>query len=313
MSGWAEQCLLPTTSVSCHGFEWRPANIDCFLRELDRLCQDVAERLLFRGHRRSDWLLDSTAARSLKMKFRVDQTSHHSVWLIHPHEDANMHRFEAELQYSLTMEWLRKTERIVLNPELIRICERGNGDPLLTYHINRQQNPNDVRYPDIAPLGTNLLDFTRNRLIGLFFANRNRERGSEGALFVVRPTATGKSLVRGSNSLEAIHQNLQRPWRRFPNRPFYGPPQWIKPYGNLRNVHDPKPHRQEAEYWVQRDLSRDFEIHWQQLWRQTGHRPYIKLVLPIDSASWLDQYLADNSIHGSYLFPSTIFDGHVVR
>jgi hypothetical protein len=59
-----------STFVNPNTREWVPHSFDDFLRELQHLEEqyNTEDRLLvFRGHRKSEWLLDSTFVRSCKM------------------------------------------------------------------------------------------------------------------------------------------------------------------------------------------------------------------------------------------------------
>jgi hypothetical protein len=60
------QPISKNTTVCADSGEWRPANFSGFLEDLRHLLKNSNEALLFRGHRQSDWLLDSTFSRSMK-------------------------------------------------------------------------------------------------------------------------------------------------------------------------------------------------------------------------------------------------------
>ncbi len=69
-----QRSALTKTVISSDNYEWRPADFKSFLKERDYIQSTINEACLFRGHRKTDRLLDSTFARSLKLKIGLPIT-----------------------------------------------------------------------------------------------------------------------------------------------------------------------------------------------------------------------------------------------
>lgn len=66
--------ILTNTVVSNDNYEWRPVDFKSFLTEQKHIQNIINEACLFRGHRKTDRLLDSTFARNLKLKIGLPVT-----------------------------------------------------------------------------------------------------------------------------------------------------------------------------------------------------------------------------------------------
>ena len=176
---------LASTIISENNYEWRPSNFQNLLIEIAHLQETINESLLYRGHRKSDWLLDSTIARSFKEKQNILITDRYPDFIL---DDVNM-------QHQLAKQYLQKMNKLILNSELQKLEKQGV-DTYFEFFRHQQQNPKDSNLHDIEPYGTCFIDFTQNWKVGLFFANFNRILKDEGALFVVRQTALGDVLQR---------------------------------------------------------------------------------------------------------------------
>jgi len=58
--------LLSTTKPGTVPWEWVPADFPSFVQELSHIashCKEIDHLALYRGHRKRDWLLDSTFMR----------------------------------------------------------------------------------------------------------------------------------------------------------------------------------------------------------------------------------------------------------
>ena len=257
----------------------------------------INEACLFRGHRKSEWLIDSTFARSLKEWQGIELTQRYPDHLINnvPH------------QHMLANKWVKKVNKIVISPELQAYAARGI-DPFYEYHKHLQQNPKDPLLNDIPPYGSAFIDFTEDWRVGLFFANAKRDLSEEGALYVVRQTVLGKVLYRGKTPFQDTFKALKDHLSSHPNKMYDHSPFWIEPDCHLKNSLDPKPKRQRAVYFAQMDLRVDLGLSWELLWEKNGAQVFVKLILPKGTKLEVEKFLEEEGITHEYLFPKTIFD-----
>lgn len=290
-----KQPSLNTTDVSDNNYEWRPADFKSFLTERDHLQSSINEACLFRGHRKTDWLLDATFARSLKLKLSLPDT----------HRYPEQALSDIEMQHALAKLWLQKVDAVQLNPDLVKMESQGI-DSYFEYHRHHQQNPYDYHIRDIDPKGTNFLDFSYDWRVGLYFANDKREDADEGALFIVRQTMLKKALLTNPffHTIEALRKALNQ----YPQHPYDGWPLLVYPKGQLRNSLDPKPTRQNAAYIAQMDFRFDLGLSWIDRHFLTGDQIFMKLILPAGTQQEVTDYLTGQGITRDYLFPPTIFD-----
>ena len=274
------------TSVDDATREWSPKNFEAFLAEIERLKHDAATTrslLLFRGHSKRTWRLDSSFVRAIKSSlFKADPEHGFSERL----------RNTAELNTTLSSLLLLKFGTIVVpSAELNRVAESDGIDPWFELMKRYQQYPNE----DLAPFGgTNLVDWSQSSDVALYFANE--ARNGAGAIFVCDATATGKTLQRVS--VETILANIQEQIaRREPNGVplLFSPPRQIA-YERAKN--------QQAVYFAQMDLRIDLLEHWR-IQEQASPQEAIalKIVLPQGSEESCDRYLASKGINGSFIYP----------
>ena len=257
----------------------------------------IDEACLFRGHRQIDWLLDSTFARSLKSLRGVKTTERYSEELL----------ASVSAQHEFARIWLQKYHRLQLSRQLQQVRSQGV-DVYFEHYRHQQQNPNAPRLADISPFGTNFIDFSYNWEVALYFANSNREK-EEGALFLVRQTALGPVLYRGSNATQEKADELEKWLAERPEEMYGHLPLMIAPEKQLNNVLDPKANRQEAIYLMQTDFRIDLELSWELMKESSKEQVFVKLILPADSHEEVQTYLMTRGITNEYLFPKTIFDG----
>jgi hypothetical protein len=289
--------LKTSTAVNQDGHEWRPASFSDFLEELAHLNGTINEACFFRGQRKSDRLLDSTLARNIKLERGMD--------VIQLYTDKELN--SVSLQHQLAQVWLRKFRMVQLSPQLQMYVKRGV-DGYFEYHRHYQQNPDDPLLKDYPPFGTNFIDFSYNWKVGLFFANRRREKDDEGALFVVRQTALGPVLYQNKDSVSENVKALEIWLRDRPNDMYPHLPLMIYPKFQLNNWLDPKPNRQEAVYMMQVDFRCELEFSWKILQEEKQVQVFTKLILPAGSHDEVESYLSAEGITEKYLFPPTKFD-----
>ncbi|MBI2742482.1 MAG: hypothetical protein HYX48_01000 [Chlamydiales bacterium] len=290
-----KQPALNTTVVSAYNYEWQPVDFKSFLTECHHIQSTLNEACLFRGHRKADRILDSTFARSLKLKLGLPETHRY------PEETLS----DIKMQHALAKLWLQKVDGIQLNPDLVKMESQGI-DPYFEYHRHHQHNRDDPNIMDIDPKGTNFLDFSYDWKVGLYFANEKREDIDEGALFIVRQTMLKKALL--TNPFYHIIEALRNALNQYPQYPYDGWPLLVCPEEQLRNPLDPKPTRQNAVYIAQMDFRFDVGLSWMDRHFLTGDQIFMKLILPAGTQQEVTDYLSAHGITRNYLFPSTIFD-----
>jgi hypothetical protein len=107
----------------------------------------IDEACLFRGQRQSDWLVDSTFARSLKSLNGVKTTERYL-------EDVLA---SVAVQHEFARIWLQKFYRVQLSPQLQQFRSQ-EVDRYFEAYRHQQQNPNAPHLTDISPFGTNFID-----------------------------------------------------------------------------------------------------------------------------------------------------------
>ena len=155
---------IKSTIVAEHEYEWVPSSLDNLLKEIDHISKIVSKDdalILYRGQANSDWLLDSTFVRnSIVSLFNIDN------YLALPasiRQRVSFHRAVASL-------FLMKFDRIIRPSKEALQKELSHGiDPYFELLKHIQQYPE--KYIDVPFIkGTNLIDWTYNVNIALFFS-----------------------------------------------------------------------------------------------------------------------------------------------
>ena len=274
------------TSVHPATREWLPQTFEAFIAEIEHLkrgAETVKSLLLFRGHSKRIWRLDSSFVRAIKTcLFQIDPV----------HGFATRLRDSAELNTTLSSLLLLKFGTIVEpSAELIKVAENDGVDPWFELMKRYQQYPNE----DPTPFGgTNLIDWSKSCDVALHFANE--ERNGAGAIFVCDATATGKTLQRVP--VETILGKVQEQMARGEAN---GVPLLFSPE---RQIAYQRAKNQEAVYFAQMDLRIDLMEHWR-IQEQTNAQEVIalKVVLPAGSEQSCKSYLASKGINSSFIYP----------
>ncbi len=268
--------------------EWLPDSFEACLGELEHLKQVAAKTnalLLFRGHSRREWRLDSTFVRSVKSRLLdmdpVDGFARH-LW------------HSGDLNASLSNLLLLKFGTLVgPSDELLAVAVKDDVDPWFELMKRYQQYPNE----DELPLkGTNLIDWSQSCDVAVYFANEHRESSGSGAIFVCDATATGRTL-QTMPVAEILAKVRAQVMQGLPN----GAPLLFSP---KRQIAYQRAKNQQAVYFAQMDLRLDLLELWRlQEQANPGETIAVKIVLPPGSEQECAAYLASKGINRAFVFP----------
>lgn len=277
----------PDTYINPTSKDWVPKTFDNFLSELDHIissCQNRGSLVVFRGHSRSEWLLDSTFVRSCKA----------AIFGLPP-----MARLSAvisdsiELHFVLLNLFLLKFGVLVRPSSELEVLAANDGiDAWFELMKRYQQFPEE----DLSYLkGSHLLDWTQSSEIALYFANY--KRSGEGAVYICDATATGETLqiISVGEILERMDEtgNAGKP---------LGCPLLFHPQ---KQILCKRANNQQAVYFAQMDLRYDLEAQWRLREREIeDEKIIIKLVLPSGCEKVVEQYLLDRGITNSFIYPN---------
>lgn len=279
---------LSDTVVSTVTREWIPNSFDSFLHELNHIvdyCKTKNSLVLFRGHRKREWLLDSTFVRSFKTTlFRI------------PPEEILSQRIvsSAEFHPAILNLFLLKFG-VLARPseELEAAAQQYDVDAWFEFMKRLQQYP-EMEDDFFFLKGSNLLDWTQSADVALYFANENRN--SAGAIYICDATATGKTLqILPLGKILDKMSELGKAGLPLGAPLLFSPPKQIL-------CHRAK--NQQAVYFAQMDLRFDLAHIWQL--RETelpGETISIKLVLPAGCEAEAALYLAKKEITQSFIYP----------
>lgn len=276
----------PSTAIENAPWEWVPTSFANFLEEVDHVqthCKELGDRLvLYRGHRESKWLLDSTFVRWCKQQ----------VFGIEPWQKIGPDRFRlsAKHQQILLNLFFLKFDFLARPSDTLFDLEEEHGiDPWFEFMKRIQQYPEEDRNHF---KGSFVLDWTRNPDVAIYFANESRV--DEGALWILDATATGKTLqiVKVAEILKKMDK-LGRSDRSL------GAPLLFYPKKQLAHK---RAKNQDPVYIAQMDLRVDLSEVWANL-HKPDERIFIKLILPAGTNEECVQYLEDRGLNREFLFP----------
>lgn len=278
---------MPDTNVDTTSKEWIPTSFDNFIIELNHI-SDSYEKissdglLLFRGHKKRNWLLDSTFVRSAK----------ELVLKINKEERIPKHLVDSkELHLVLLNLYLLKYGRMIRpSDELESVADNHGIDSWFELMKRHQQYEEEDNY---FIKGTNLIDWSKSANVALYFANSNRTE--EGAIFICDAKATGKTL-----QTKPVGEILDLMNERG-NSEALGPPLLFCPPKQILNC---RAKNQQAIYFAQMDLRYDLESIWRLCEKNNENKTiFIKLVLPLNSIEDAKQFLDKKMITEKFIYP----------
>lgn len=279
------------TFVNPSTLEWVPGSFDDLLRELRHLEEQYNSEdqlLVFRGHRKRKWLLDSTFVRSCKeVLFGLKVHDRFSKRLV---DSVNLH-------LALLNLFLFKFGILTRPSDELFVLEKSRDiDPWFEFMKRVQQHPDEEHDGPFCLKGTNILDWTKSSDVALYFANDNR--AGDGAVYICDATATGKTLqvVSVESILEKMHEEGNA-------GKALGVPLMFHPQHQIMNQ---RAKNQQAIYFSQMDLRVDLETIWREQEKLLENETIIlKLVLPSGTESQVSEYLSSKSITTEFLYPKT--------
>lgn len=282
---------LPSTSVKEATKEWVPKSFGDLLHELQyiaRLFNREDNLLVFRGHRKREWLLDSTFVRSCKsVLFNIDEHSRFSKRLA---ESLDLHRVLLNL-------FLLKFGTLVQpSKELVELEISRGIDPWFELMKRIQQHSDESQDGPFPIKGTNILDWTRSLDVALFFAND--KRNGEGAIYVCDATATGKTLqtIPVGKILDKMNEEGNAGQA-------LGIPLMFHP---ARQILNRRAKNQQAIYFAQLELRVDLETIWREQEKVLdGETIVLKLILPAGTETNVSAYLLDRGITEAFIYANS--------
>lgn len=226
---------------------------------------------MYRGHRERGWLIDSTFARSFKEKVFCLSTGE---------KFENCVLNSSELQYSVLNLFLLKYGVLVRpSEELESASYQYNLDSWFELMKRYQQYPDEDSF---FLKGTNMLDWSQSFNVALYFANKERE--SEGAIFVCDATATGKT-----QQIMPMGEIIDKMKELGNSGKALGVPLLFCP---KKQIECRRARNQQAVYFAQMDLRYDLESIWRiQEKSLNGEKIITKVVLPANTQDFVSEYL----------------------
>ena len=294
---------VPTTLVTNTGSQWEPASFSEFLEELAHVhshCASLNHYILYRGHARVAWRLDSTFARFVKTQ----------ILGINPSDQIkDDYRHSLEFHRLLNSLFLCKFGTLTLpSAELLRASEKHGLDPWFEWMKRIQQYPKD----DLTNLrGTFLLDWTQDWRIAVFFANHERLQDEPGAVYIADGTEAGSILHRDlmvGDILAKIREAFLK------DQPL-GCPLIFCPQ---RQIACQRAKNQDAIYVAQMDLRVDLTELWHLVERERsdGSRILLRILLPKATTHEAQKWLDKHGVTEQYVYPDkggTPTNGHGVK
>jgi hypothetical protein len=281
---------LNTTEIGPEPWEWIPQDFPSFVEELKLICKHCSvlkHLIIFRGHRDRDWLLDSTFARYCKERiFGIGITS----------KLRRDYRLSIDLQRLLGNLLLYKFgEQSQPHQDLFALAEKHSIDPWFEWMKRIQQYPEE----DLGTLrGSFILDWSQAMNVGVYFANENRRKNDDGAIWICDIDAIGaivhQEMTVGA-ILEMFHASIK-------NDESTGLPLVFHP---KEQIACQRARNQDVIYVAQMDLRIDLADTWLNFERvkDLSEKTFLKVVLPKGTTGECDQWLEHEGITKDYIYP----------
>ena len=274
--------ICSSTISSTDPHVWIPNSFDNFLEELEHITSSYTGDdpcPLYRGHADSNWLLESTFARTCKK----------NILDLLPHEKPYPYVRESTDYHRVVVNLLMLKYGVLIRPP-------DEDDQEIDYWFDLMKLYQQYPGKDHNFLkGTFFLDWSLSQKVALFFANLNRQR--DGSLWIFDSVASGNILHRQVGAiLDLMNERCNGPNPVAPGIPLIFYPDKPKYYEQAEN--------QKARYVAQMDLRYDLEDIWKtQESNMNGELIYVKLILPNGTQSVCNQYLMEKGITKTWLFP----------
>ncbi len=287
---------IKTTISDSLEYEWIPSSLDNLLIELDHIIEKASENdalILYRGQANNDWLLDSTFVRNaIRSLFKINNYFSLPISIRHR---VSFHRVVTSL-------FLMKFDKILRpSKEAIR-AELAHGiDPYFELLKNIQQYPE--KYTEVPFIqGTNLIDWTNNIEVALFFSVYEGQRGNikmptcHGSLWIYDASSTGKILqtdktqriLKLMESSEFLNGGRSLPLMLHPQK----------------QTNQERAKNQKPIYIAQMDFRYDLADVWATYDNtNNGNKSFIKVHILEDIKKELSKYLEQKGITENYVFP----------
>lgn len=276
------------TEVSPYGNEWRPGNFSDFIKESKRIissCSGEDPLPLFRGHAKYSWTLDSTFVRN-----SIEQIFGLRNYQDLPEEVRCSIAFHKVINSLLLFKFGTLSRP---HQELFDREKTEGLDPWFELMKNMQQYPE--RYPSILK-GTNIIDWTTDINVALFFANKNRT--GAGSVWISDAVAMGE-ICQVKKVREILDLMNDSDFFESPK----GIPLMFHPQKQTKQL---RAISQQAVYLAQMDFRYDLADIWVSHEQQFNKkRVVVNLILPDGTKKECEDYLSSQSppITREYLFP----------
>jgi hypothetical protein len=281
---------VPTTEYGSKPYEWIPNCFESFIQELEQIknnCISLNHLAIFRGHRNSRWLLDSTFIRHVKEN--ILGISAISKIISDYRDSLELHRMLGGL-------FLYKFgTQTTPSQRLFDLAEKQGVDPWFEWMKRIQQHPEE----DLGPLwGSFLIDWSQNEKAALYFANEVRHPLMDGAIWIADVNAMGK-VLHTEITVEEILGMFQEALHN--DKPF-GLPLVFYPKIQIASQ---RANNQDAIYVAQMDLRYDLAEIWiqKEFDLEDDERIFIKLILPKGTQDLCNKWLIENNVTQKFIYP----------
>lgn len=286
---------IKSTFVDPFEHEWVPSSFDNLLIEIEHIHKRASKDdalILYRGQADNDWLLDSTFVRnSILSLFKINN---YFDILRSIREQISFHRAIASL-------FLMKFDKIIQpSNEAVEIEKTYGIDPYYELLKNIQQYPEN--YSTIQFIqGTNLIDWTVDQKIALFFGAYEGQKGevklreSHGSLWIYDASSTGKILQ--TDKMKKILSLMAAPEFLNAERSL---PLMFHP---KKQTNQKRAKHQKPIYIAQMDFRYDLADIWAISDRNNKKMTFVKIHILKDIKSKLVKYLERKGIDENYVFP----------